>query len=110
MALQRKRNKEMPRSCSANSAEKLFDADEHIVNLQQNIAEILFITGLDPSNIENYEIQEIITALRETFITKDAEVGNDPTRPFTSCNYASCVHKLRNVFLYLQISKYGKQL
>jgi hypothetical protein len=100
----------MPRSCSANSAEKLFDADEHIVDLQQNIAKILFVTGLDPTNFENYEMTEIIASLRETFSTKNSVIGKDQSFPFTSCNYSFFVHKLRNAFLYLQISKYGKQL
>ena len=100
----------MPRSCAANSAEKLFSADEHIVDLWQDIAEILFVTGLDPANFENYEIDQIITALRETFSTKDSGFGRDPAYPFIYRNYSFFIPKLRNAFFYLQVSKYGKEL
>ena len=100
----------MPRTCVANSSETLFDADEHIVNLWQDIAQILFVVGLDPVNFENYEIGEIITALKETFSIINSEIGRDPAYPFVYGQYRSLLHKLRNDFLYLQISKYGKQL
>jgi hypothetical protein len=100
----------MPRSCAANSSEKLFDADEHISNLQKDIAEILFVAGLDPNNFENYEIDEIITAIMETFSIKSATFGRDPAYPFVYGKYKTLMHKLRNDFLHLQISKYGKQL
>jgi hypothetical protein len=100
----------MPRSCEANSPETLFDADEHIANLQEDIAQILFVVGLDPANFENYELEEIITALRETFSIRNASIGRDPVYPFVYGQYRSLLHKLRNDFLYLQISKYGKQL
>ena len=100
----------MPRTCAANSLETLFDADQHIVDLWQDIAQILFVAGLDPVNFENYELEEIITALRETFSTQNSASGRDPAHQFVRGKYNSLVHKLRNDFLYLQISKYGKQL
>lgn len=100
----------MPRSCTANSSEKLFDADKHIVDLWQDIAQILFVVGLDPANFENYELEEIITALMETFSVKNSALGRNPAHPFVYGKYKSSVHRLRNDFLYLKISKYGKQL
>ncbi len=100
----------MPRTCVANSPEELFDADEHIVDLWQDIAQILFVVGLDPADFESYELEQIITALQETFSTHNASIGRDPTYPFTYGKYRSLLHRLRNDFLYLQISKYGKQL
>lgn len=100
----------MPRSCAANSAEKLFNADEHIVDLWQDIAKILFITGLEPSNFDNYELDHIIAALRQTFSTKDSGFGRDPAYAFIYCNYGVLISQLRNAFFYLQVSKYGKQL
>lgn len=100
----------MPRSCEANSSETLFDANEHMANLWQDIAQILFVVGLDPSEFESYELDEIITALRETFSIHNAAIGSDPVYPFVYGKYRSLLHKLRNDFLYLQISKHGKQL
>ena len=57
----------MSRSCVANSTDKLFDADKCISDLEEHIASILYIVGLDPSLPENLVIDNIIVALRETF-------------------------------------------
>jgi hypothetical protein len=100
----------MPRSCATGSTDKLFDADEYILNLEQHIAEILFVVGLQPANAESYEINEIINGLRETFSLKESQIGKNQAHQFIQGNYAFLVQKLRNAWFNLQIAKYGKTL
>lgn len=99
----------MPRSCAAASLEKLFDADASIGDCWNKIAKILFVVGLNPADFETYEIDDIIASMRETFSITNSEIGRNQAHPFLTQNYSVLVNDLRNTYLNLQLSKYGKE-
>ena len=98
----------MPRSCVAGSVEKLFDADKCISDLEQHIATILYVVGLEPGLPENLVIDNIITALRETFSLKDSSAKFNPTHLFVKETYSLLLNKLQVSVFNLQIAQYGK--
>lgn len=100
----------MPRSCVAGSVEKLFDADKCIADLEQHIAMILYVVGLEPSLPENLVIDNIVAALRETFSLTALDVRLNPSHLFIRQNYSSLLMKLQVSFFDLQVAKYGKTL
>ena len=100
----------MSRSCVAKSTDKLFDADKCISDLEEHIASILYIVGLDPSLPENLVIDNIIVALRETFSLKTSVVQYNPAHLFTHQTYNLLLNKLQVSFFNLQIAQYGKTL
>lgn len=100
----------MPRSCIANSTEKLFHADECISDLEQYLVSILYVVGLEPTSVENSEIDNIIAALRETFSAKNSKPTTNPTHLFISQTYHVLLHKLQVSFFNLKLAKYGKTL
>jgi len=100
----------MPRSCIAGSTEKLFDADECISDLEQHVASILYIIGLEPISIENLEIDEVIAELRKTFSLQNSGAGRNQAHSFIAQNYAVLLHKLQSLFFNFQLSKYGKSI
>ena len=100
----------MSRSCVANSTDKLFDVDKCISDLEEHIASILYIVGLDPSLPENLVIDNIIVALRETFSLKTSVIKYNPAHLFTAQTYGLLLNKLQVSFFNLQIAQYGKTL
>lgn len=58
----------MPRSCSSNSTTRIYDANSNISDLEQTISKVMMIGGLNPSNINSVTIDEIVEAVRATFL------------------------------------------
>jgi signal recognition particle GTPase len=97
----------MPRSCSGASTERLFNAEKSVSDSEEILAKIMYVVGLNPSDMNNLTVDEIIEALRSTFCLEESSVGRNPAHPLISKNYMTILHQLRKVWLDLQIAKYG---
>jgi hypothetical protein len=63
----------MPVRNSWETGNKTYSVDSNISSIQHEIASILYISGLDGSSIDAYEIDDMIAALRQSFtVTKNS--------------------------------------
>lgn len=106
----------MPTTCSAGSAETLYDID-YVKNKDEYwFAFSMMVTGLDPANFANTTIDEHVEALRETF-----NMSLDPTATqqheillptafaahhWTRSQYRSFIYQMRLRWQTLQICRY----
>lgn len=96
---------------------KTYSVDSNIDFTTHQIASVLYISGLDGSSLESYEIDDSIDATRETFkVVKEAifVVGkNSGVRPayqfFISKNASKLTVLLRRNNRWLKIAKYIKE-
>ena len=95
---------------------KTYSVDAHIEYVEHQIASILYISGLDGKLIESYEIEEMLSAVRDTFkVTKESIVASSPKsgmRPsyefFMTKNSSRLTLVLRRNMRWLKIAKHAK--
>lgn len=95
---------------------KTYSVDAHIEHIEHQIASILYISGLDGELIESYEIEEMLSAVRDTFkVTKESIVVDNiksGMRPsyefFMTKNSSKLTLVLRRNMRWLKIAKYAK--
>lgn len=101
---------------SWETGNKTYSADSHINDIEHQIASILYISGLDGSNIDNYEIDDSINALRESFkVTKESILVGSPKsgmRPayqfFMAKNSSRLSTVLRRNRRWLKIARHAR--
>lgn len=95
---------------------KTYSVDSHIEYVEHQIASILYISGLDGKLIESYEIEEMLSAVRDTFkVTKESILVGDiksdikPSHEFfMTKNSSKLTLVLRRNMRWLKIAKYVK--
>lgn len=102
---------------SWETGNRTYSVDANIDFIEHQFASVLYISGLDGSSIDAYEIDECIDEMRDTFnVTRDAILVNSPKagmRPayqfFMSKNASKLGILLRRNNRWLKIAKYIKE-
>lgn len=102
---------------SWETGNRTYSADAHIAAIEHQLASILYMSGLDGSSIDAYEIDDALAAVRDTFkVTKEATLATSPKsgmRPayqfFMSKNSSKLSLLLRRNKRWLKLARYVKE-